>query len=251
MKWGVRRFQNEDGSLTEAGKERYGSPQDRGDEDLLLKAGSRINHVSSSKKIKLHNEKLYGYDANDEWDKTVYRGAYSKYLQYRSGKGEIFDHTFETTKDLLIPSRKKKVEAFIDIYKNNKVGVATELEQIYQSMKYAGIATEKYGYKTGKEFYEMKSEKDFNKAYDVFIRTLDYGKQSKSGMAFVDSLISKGYTAMIDDNNAVIYNKANNPLIVFDSKKSLKEVGKARKMSYKEINDNVEKIRNKTGKVML
>lgn len=28
QKWGVRRFQNEDGSLTAAGKERYGSTYD-------------------------------------------------------------------------------------------------------------------------------------------------------------------------------------------------------------------------------
>lgn len=37
MKWGVRRYQNEDGTLTAEGRERYGHLQDRGDSGLIKK----------------------------------------------------------------------------------------------------------------------------------------------------------------------------------------------------------------------
>ena len=37
QKWGVRRFQNEDGTLTAEGQARYGNLQDRGDEGLIKK----------------------------------------------------------------------------------------------------------------------------------------------------------------------------------------------------------------------
>lgn len=41
MKWGVRRYQNEDGSLTNAGKKRYSSEQRIRDEKIYGKAAAR------------------------------------------------------------------------------------------------------------------------------------------------------------------------------------------------------------------
>ena len=41
MKWGVRRYQNEDGSLTNAGKKRYSNEQKVRDEKLYGKAAAR------------------------------------------------------------------------------------------------------------------------------------------------------------------------------------------------------------------
>lgn len=37
QKWGVRRYQNEDGSLTPEGEERYGGQKDRGDSGVIKK----------------------------------------------------------------------------------------------------------------------------------------------------------------------------------------------------------------------
>ena len=37
QKWGLRRYQNDDGTLTELGKQRYGGMKDRGDEGLIKK----------------------------------------------------------------------------------------------------------------------------------------------------------------------------------------------------------------------
>ena len=42
QKWGVRRFQNKDGSLTSAGKQRYY------DDDEVIKKGTKIYRVANS-----------------------------------------------------------------------------------------------------------------------------------------------------------------------------------------------------------
>ncbi len=39
MKWGVRRYQNSDGTLTSAGKKRYS------DEDIIIEKGSEVHRI--------------------------------------------------------------------------------------------------------------------------------------------------------------------------------------------------------------
>lgn len=48
MKWGVRRFQNEDGSLTPAGKERYGSDGDYSYGSTIKRGADSVNSYMSS-----------------------------------------------------------------------------------------------------------------------------------------------------------------------------------------------------------
>lgn len=51
QKWGVRRYQNEDGTLTAEGRERYGHLQDRGDSGFIKKYtfGSEGGHYAFAK----------------------------------------------------------------------------------------------------------------------------------------------------------------------------------------------------------
>ena len=46
MKWGVRRYQNEDGSLTDAGKKRADI---RRPDDIVIKKGTQLNNLGSKK----------------------------------------------------------------------------------------------------------------------------------------------------------------------------------------------------------
>jgi len=57
QKWGVRRFQNKDGSLTAAGKKRY-QDEELDDGTYILKKGSEVHRVTANpegekKKVKL------------------------------------------------------------------------------------------------------------------------------------------------------------------------------------------------------
>lgn len=49
MKWGVRRYQNKDGTLTKAGKERYSQNQQDGVDSFLKSVGSK--KVSDGRRI--------------------------------------------------------------------------------------------------------------------------------------------------------------------------------------------------------
>ncbi len=49
QKWGVRRYQNADGTLTEAGKKRYNYEADKGDYDLTKDDGTRYKQTKKGK----------------------------------------------------------------------------------------------------------------------------------------------------------------------------------------------------------
>lgn len=51
MKWGIRRFQNADGTLTEAGKKRYGGDDDRAHERAALDKARSDRRKSIAKKV--------------------------------------------------------------------------------------------------------------------------------------------------------------------------------------------------------
>ena len=50
MQWGVRRYQNPDGSLTAAGKKRVSQ---RRPDDIVIKKGTQLNNVGSKENLKL------------------------------------------------------------------------------------------------------------------------------------------------------------------------------------------------------
>ena len=100
QKWGVRRYQNEDGSLTAAGKKRADI---RRPDDIIIKKGTQLNNLGSKEKLKLrgnwklgvigapgvgaviypkkrtdNEKKLFVYKEDDSNDKDVYEGAFTQ-----------------------------------------------------------------------------------------------------------------------------------------------------------------------------
>lgn len=59
MKWGVRRYQNPDGTLTEEGKRRYSEVTDYGTSGKTIPKGSTLYRVSVDKTDKTFNNKKY------------------------------------------------------------------------------------------------------------------------------------------------------------------------------------------------
>ena len=49
MKWGVRRYQNKDGTLTSAGKKRYSLEADKGDYDQVKSDGTRFKNTKKGR----------------------------------------------------------------------------------------------------------------------------------------------------------------------------------------------------------
>ena len=280
MKWGVRRYQNHDGTLTTAGKKRVSQ---RRPDDIVIKKGTQLNNVGSKENLKLrgnvkgvpnpfgpsavalslplsaalgnplpavaaigtsvipvkrsdNEKKLFVYREDDPHDKDVYEGAFTKFIKYRDSTNQIFKRKFENIDDLVSPSAQRRAELFVETYRENPKlysELLNRTDAYAQARKAQGVK-----YSPSLESFIGKAIFDKNTS-DIDLKRYGYGLFNM-GNEWNDSLTAKGnnkyykklkksgYNALIDDNNAGIYNDAHEPLIVLNAKKYLKNIGSER-----------------------
>lgn len=280
MQWGVRRYQNPDGSLTAAGKKRVSQ---RRPDDIVIKKGTQLNNVGSKENLKLrgnvkgvpnpfgpsavalslplsaalgnplpavaaigtsvipvkrsdNEKKLFVYREDDPHDKDVYEGAFTKFIKYRDSTNQIFKRKFENIDDLISPSAQRRAELFVETYRENPKlysELLNRTDAYAQARKAQGVK-----YSPSLESFIGKAIFDKNTS-DIDLKRYGYGLFNM-GNEWNDSLTAKGnnkyykrlkksgYNALIDDNNAGIYNDAHEPLIVLNAKKYLKNIGSER-----------------------
>ena len=280
MQWGVRRYQNPDGSLTAAGKKRVSQ---RRPDDIVIKKGTQLNNVGSKENLKLrgnvkgvpnpfgpsavalslplsaalgnplpavaaigtsvipvkrsdNEKKLFVYREDDSHDKDVYEGAFTKFIKYRDSTNQIFKRKFENIDDLVSPSTQRRAELFVETYRENPKlysELLNRTDAYTQARKAQGVK-----YSPSLESFIGKAIFDKNTS-DIDLKRYGYGLFNM-GNEWNDSLTAKGnnkyykklkksgYNALIDDNNAGIYNDAHEPLIVLNAKKYLKNIGSER-----------------------
>ena len=280
MQWGVRRYQNPDGSLTSAGKKRVSQ---RRPDDIVIKKGTQLNNVGSKENLKLrgnvkgvpnpfgpsavalslplsaalgnplpavaaigtsvipvkrsdNEKKLFVYREDDPHDKDVYEGAFTKFIKYRDSTNQIFKRKFENIDDLVSPSAQRRAELFVETYRENPKlysELLNRTDAYAQARKAQGVK-----YSPSLESFIGKAIFDKNTS-DIDLKRYGYGLFNM-GNEWNDSLTAKGnnkyykklkksgYNALIDDNNAGIYNDAHEPLIVLNAKKYLKNIGSER-----------------------
>ena len=280
MQWGVRRYQNPDGSLTAAGKKRVSQ---RRPDDIVIKKGTQLNNVGSKENLKLrgnvkgvpnpfgpsavalslplsaalgnplpavaaigtsvipvkrsdNEKKLFVYRDDDPHDKDVYEGAFTKFIKYRDSTNQIFKRKFENIDDLVSPSAQRRAELFVETYRENPKlysELLNRTDAYAQARKAQGVK-----YSPSLESFIGKAIFDKNTS-DIDLKRYGYGLFNM-GNEWNDSLTAKGnnkyykklkksgYNALIDDNNAGIYNDAHEPLIVLNAKKYLKNIGSER-----------------------
>lgn len=242
MKWGVRRFQNKDGSLTSLGKKRYR------DDDVVIKKGSKQRHISEQREINLNDKETYLYDPNNKHDKRVYEGAYSMYIELGKGYVNKYIHEYETLKDLRMPSNKRSVEIFIESYKKNPAPYANEMNQIknyyrevgkQQSMSESNKKIASYD----KDFDANTSKEDLAEyGYRTLNALSTYGSRGSAAIRnYYESVKNEGYNALVDDNNRSIYNDAVQPIIVLNANKTLKEIGVIKQDRY-DMYENLDEL---------
>ena len=280
MQWGVRRYQNPDGSLTAAGKKRVSQ---RRPDDIVIKKGTQLNNVGSKENLKLrgnvkgvpnpfgpsavalslplsaalgnplpavaaigtsvipvkrsdNEKKLFVYREDDPHDKDVYEGAFTKFIKYRDSTNQIFKRKFENIDELVSPSAQRRAELFVETYRENPKlysELLNRTDAYAQARKAQGVK-----YSPSLESFIGKAIFDKNTS-DIDLKRYGYGLFNM-GNEWNDSLTAKGnnkyykklkksgYNALIDDNNAGIYNDAHEPLIVLNAKKYLKNIGSER-----------------------
>ena len=222
QKWGVRRYQNADGSLTSAGRKK--KQEDSYDHDsVILKKGSEAQRITKNS-----NEENSGktYVSFKELDNLTYEClAGSDGLYWTSNKSNYgYKVKLKVTNDIIAPSYKETVDAFISSTKDVPVKELTE--RIYGTKEEQTTKYDKKKYKQDtkqfvKDMSHLTVAESRNRAYMEYSRSLMDSKENQK--AFFDELQKRGYNAVVDHNDARNGN-IETPLIVFERSKNLKQI---------------------------
>lgn len=234
MRWGIRRWQYDDGSLTPAGERRY---YDGSHGNIKSAIGAKIGYtkavlIRNSKKDRVlpkdvtlsriqkepEFEKGYAfYTTYMKDDKKKYTGLFVQNIRRRY-KTDSYSLELKSNKDLKIASKdtcKKEMSdllknaAFRDLYYQSIQDSASKMRRPQQQKVFYkalnDLKKKKYGSDSIYEAFNLSltNHEDFeNKASEMF-----YGRLKKKGYHAIDDINDKKYSSY----------KAKSPLIVFDT----------------------------------
>lgn len=213
MKWGVRRYQNTDGSLTPKGIKRYGEEHSR-----VLKKGETIQNISK-RQLNSDNKKanrIYGsYTDSDKAEYTDMMGNF----EY-NGRG--YKNTFKVKSDIKIASERAVVHELSEMFKENPKLISDMMAKAYNAVN-APIFFSKNGKGFYKKLSKMSSDPDSKKALSVgreFLKTVPMTSKTKDiADNFYSRMVRKGFDAVLDTNDAYNIGATQDPLIIFNMKK--------------------------------
>lgn len=205
---------------------------------------SRISEERDSNKLLKRKTPMYAYIGEDEngnlrWDTVVYQGPFSMWKGTEASKRNrnINKHDFVVTKDLKMPTQEQRVQEYKKLlntknpiksitYRNNLNEIANVMKR-YQMDKVA------LGKMKTADYRNAKTSDNLALSYRVFNHGMEWWKKYSITKDYMKVMSTK-YDAMIDDNNKTIYNRAENPMIIFNANKVLKSIGKSRPITYEE-----------------
>ena len=241
MRWGVRRYQNKDGSLTPAGKKRY-SPSELGrepiqkgvsvksDGSITVDKGVSLQRLTSDNSRPL---KDITYASMLEYDNA-------KYVKYIGGKG-IFGGgrdkvlSMKANETLKAPSVDEASKIMVDILKNN---------QEFRG-KFTNMLGNTVSDKELKRMIENPTGPDAQAWYFELNVSMTYSPEFDSSAPFIqktfgDALQKKGYNMLRDEND--FQNKVSKaPVIILNPQKTLSVVS---------VTDITDELRNSSKEVI-
>lgn len=239
MKWGVRRYQNKDGSLTKQGKARAKGLKTKqeltktyldrtvsrkqlnlnnklDDEGIVLDKGSKVTHITplDFKKLK-DGQDLYV--SGTDFDKNLYRAFLTLKMKSKGFDQPIKEVEFTLNKQLKAPSNNQQQKLFEDVYNKSSKQVIKDLNDYYKNDKKYANAQD---------------------AYNDFIKSLD--KPSSSKKEFFNKLKDNGYNAVLDIHDVTdTWIQAKKPLIVIDAIDMLGDL-KVSEVTNDRINESID-----------
>ena len=208
-------------------------------EDTIMRTGTRVNSINTTPYKNENNSDRwrYTYNPDDNWDSSVYKGPFAVYLMQTKGL-EVFEHQYETIKNLRMPTSKERLDEFIAAYNANKLRSFLELRSMQKKMVCYKVGTEK---SRTIDLNQLKTEDDYKAAYEVFNHLMERAWEYGITRRYCKTMSEK-YDAMVDDNNQEIYNHAHDPVIIFKVKEALKEIGNVKMIDVSEARKHFEKV---------
>lgn len=204
MKWGVRRYQNEDGTWTDAGLKRRRNnnykPTNYIKKGGTLKKGSVLYRVGAEKGDPTALNRKYF--STNEADHNKWRNALNfQNLMYGGGTSDL---RYVTTKDIKIASNTQVGKEFMNMLYNQS-DKALDI-----SMKDIDLAMSHYPAKVTKN--ASKEDKYGN------VATALIASQTETGKEFVNHMLKSGYGGAGDINGTDV---SRDPIIIFDPDKKM------------------------------
>lgn len=229
-------------------------------EDTVLKKGTKLNTVAFSKRddatsmIRLGNPEIYRKQkgANNQWmytynndhDQQVYKGAFATALVRYKGANYLDEHKYEVVRDLKMPTKKQRIDEFVELYNNNQRIVKNDLKNMQKRLKNKNIGDEeekdKYQNFDSKHF-DVNNEKQLDNAYYIFNQLMADMNKYKTARLYKTQIENK-FDAMVDDHDQGNYNSAKDPIIVFKAEEVLRSIG-TQPITSEDVSENYDKIR--------
>jgi hypothetical protein len=217
MKWGIRRYQNKDGTLTAEGRKHYGS------NSSIYSKGSKFYRISTQKEESEKNN--YKYVSKLETDRNYYKGIYAqdimfdpkKYTResyakaklkdvvddYKKSGYNLYELTYEAKRDIVSPNKKTRVKVFSEMIENDP----TLVKKIHDD-----LIKDKFFGKNPEQREEINKvltitkdvklsdiQKD-KRAFQLFSASLNNSDEIRN--KYFDILKGYGLNAIVDDNDA-------------------------------------------------
>lgn len=213
MKWGVRRYRNEDGSYTREGLRRYGVEKTR-----TLKKGTEIQNISKGKLDPNSKKSNRIYGSYTDADKATYLDMMGNF-EY-SGNG--YKNSFVVKDDIKIASEREAVKTLAEMFRDDPEGVSNMMASAYNAVNVPVIFS-----RTGKGFKrklsELEKDPESKKSLKLgreFLSTVPMtNKSSDLANDFYARLVAKGFDAVLDTNDAYGSSGTQDPLIIFNMDK--------------------------------
>lgn len=244
QKWGVRRYQNADGSLTAAGKKRL-----KGSGKMTLQKGTELGRVSVEEKTDAKKgSKLYA--TVDDQEKEVYKRSIGSSNIIKSGKA--FVHKYVTKTDITLPSIKEQSKIERSLVKDPKVR-----KELVESLMRKGLDREDATkamtpINTAKEFLKnspwllmapvnpmlaalpfVNTSAKIRNQTDLIRNSIGDKENKLANQKFETELKNKGYNAYRDTNDRRALN-TKTAIVVIDPDKNVK-LSSSHKMTKQEF----------------
>ncbi len=194
QKWGVRRFQNADGSLTQAGKERYGITN-YSVNGGVIKKGSNLYRISIDSSDKTYDNKKYV--STNKYDNSLWKDYLAN--RYKSRGYDVYGVQYKTLDDIKVASQTELGKSFCKYLISDPNYTVNQTTNAYRTL---GLSIpENIGYASA--------------------ASVNMAAQTKLGKQIVNDLLTNGYGATVDVHGQ---NVANDPIVILNPDKKLKKI---------------------------
>lgn len=240
MKWGVRRYQNKDGTLTAEGKQRLkdASRDYKSDfgNDITLKKGQAFDRIGA----KNEQDKGSTFVTYTDNDRTLYRSMVEALPIYE----QAYKLKLKAVDDIKIAGAKVQVDTLLE-YLGDKSFADVYVEDTTKGYKDSSNykLMRKRELQRYKKLYAeiLSGDRDYKEVFDDAF-SLYADRNSDANLYMTKKLQQRGYDAVIDLWDAGM---AECPIYIFDRGSKLKTVNSS-ELTQDEQDDAVEAIMRKT-----